>query len=194
MTDTPRYAAVAITLHWVIALLMIGMVFLGWYMEDLRDLAFAGGNVSLERVQAVYNTHKTIGLFVLGFSLFRLYWRLTHKTPPLPDGMMAWERFAATATHWLFYALMIGMPIGGWIAASASPYPTLLFNEPGLELIKLPVPQNEAFESAMGSAHGAGGWAILALVGLHVGAALKHQFINKDGLIGRMIPLKFLKG
>ena len=106
--------------------------------------------------------------------------------------MKPWEKTAATTTHWLFYAIMIGMPIGGWIAASATPFPSLLFNNPDLILPKLPVPQTEEFALMTGSAHGAGGWAILVLLALHVGAALKHQFVEKDGLLARMLP--FLKG
>jgi cytochrome b561 len=78
------------------------------------------------------------------------------------------------------------------IAASAAEPPTLLFNNPDLVLPKLPVPQTEGFQSISASLHGAGGWAIFVLTGLHVAAALKHQFINKDGLMARMIP--FLKG
>ena len=185
MTD--RYTPVAITLHWVLALLIIMMIFMGWYMEDLRE-ALLRGEATIQQVQSVYNTHKTIGLIILAMSLFRLYWRLTHPGPGLPDGMKAWERTAAHATHWAFYAIMIGMPIGGWIAASATPFPTLLFNDPNLVLPKLPVPQTEEFAELSGSAHGAGAWAIFALLALHVGAALKHQFVARDNLLARMIP------
>ncbi|RKQ95150.1 cytochrome b [Maricaulis maris] len=192
MTAPKTYTGVAIALHWILAVLLVGMVFYGWYMEDLREALFAGGEVSIAEVQFAYNAHKTTGLLILILSLGRLAWRLTHPVPALPAGMAGWERFAATATHWAFYVIMIGMPLGGLIAASAAEPPTLLFNNPDLVLPKLPVPQTEGFQDLSGSVHGAGGWAILGLLGLHVAAALKHQFINKDGLIGRMIP--FLKG
>jgi cytochrome b561 len=192
MSQPKTYTGVAIALHWIIAVLLVGMVFYAWNMEELKETLFAGGDVTLGEVQFAYNAHKTVGLLILVLSLGRLAWRFTHPVPALPDGMAGWERFAATATHWAFYAIMIGMPIGGMIAASAAEPPTLLFNNPDLVLPKLPVPQTEAFQDFSGSVHGAGGWAILGLLGLHVAAALKHQFINKDGLIGRMIPV--LKG
>lgn len=193
MTDTPRYTAVAIALHWILAILLISMVFFGWYMEDLRDGLFAG-TVPLDQVQQAYNFHKTTGMLVLLLSLARLGWRLTHKTPGMPDGMKAWEKLAAHTVHGAFYVLMIGMPIMGWIASSASELPSFLFNNPDLPLPRLPVPQSEGLHEATASIHGAGGWPILVLFGLHAGAALKHQFLDRDGLLARMIPLKFLKG
>ncbi|GLK50609.1 cytochrome b [Maricaulis virginensis] len=191
MTDTPRYTAVAITLHWILAALLLGMVFFGWYMEDLREGLFAG-TVPLEEVQQAYNLHKTTGMAILVLSLVRLAWRLTHKTPGMPEGMKPWEKLAAHAVHWAFYVLMIGMPIMGWISASASELPSFLFNNPDMPLPRLPVPQNESLHEVSGSIHGAGGWPILILFGLHAAAALKHQFFDRDGLLARMIPV--LKG
>lgn len=191
MSETNRYSTVAIGLHWLLAVLLVSMVFFGWYMDGLRE-GLMSGDSTLQEVQFAYNMHKTTGLFVLVLSLFRLGWRLTHPVPGMPDHMASWEKFAASATHWAFYALMIGMPIGGWVAASASPFPTLLFNRADMVLPKLPVPQTEALADLVGSGHSAGGWAILVLVALHIGAALKHQFIDKDGLLARMLP--FLKG
>lgn len=182
-----RYTRVAIVLHWLIAIMLVSMVFYGWWMEDLRELAFAG-EVSFGDVQAAYNWHKTAGITILVLSLGRLAWRLTHRVPPLPVTMTRWEAFAARFTHVAFYAVMIGAPIGGYITASAygSSFPILLFNEIGLP--KLPVPQTEAFQGLAGSIHGAGGWVIFALLALHAGAALKHHFIDRDGVLKRMIP------
>lgn len=191
MNPTSRYSHIAITLHWVIAILLVGMVFYGWYMEGVRDALFAG-DATLEDVRSVYNTHKTVGLVILVLSLGRLAWRLTHPVPAMPEGMKPWERMAAHATHWTFYAIMIGMPIGGWVAASSSEEPSWLLNNPDLVLPRLPVPQSEGFHELAGSAHGAGGWVILILLGLHVAAALKHQFLDGDNLLARMLP--FLKG
>ncbi len=193
MTDTPRYTAIAIILHWIIAALLIGMVFFGWYMEDLSH-GFQAGEVSLESVLQAYNWHKTIGLLILLLSLGRLAWRLTHKTPGMPEGMKSWEKLAAQAVHWAFYGIMIGMPIMGWISASAAEFDSFLFNNPDMTMPRLPVPQSEGLHNVTGSIHGAGGWPILILFALHAGAALKHQLVNKDGLLHRMIPLPFLKG
>ena len=193
MTDTPRYTSIAIILHWIIAALLIGMVFFGWYMEDLSH-GFQAGEVPLENVLQAYNWHKTIGLLILLLSLARLVWRLTHKTPGMPDGMKPWEKMAAHAVHWAFYVIMIGLPIMGWISASAAEFDSFLFNNPDMTMPRLPVPQSEGLHEVSGSIHGAGGWPILILWVLHAGAALKHQFLDKDGLLGRMIPLPFLKG
>jgi cytochrome b561 len=192
MTTDNRYTSIAIALHWLIAILLVSMVFFGWYMDGLRDAALAGEGVSLAEVQAAYNAHKTTGLLVLALSILRLVWRLTHRPPGLPAGMTGWEMTVAKATHFAFYALMIGMPLGGMIAASASPFPSFLFNDPTLVIPKLPVPQTEDFADLIGAAHSAGGWAILGLTALHAAAAIKHQFIDKDGLLVRMLP--FLKG
>ena len=153
MTDTPRYTAVAITLHWILAVLLLGMVFFGWYMEDLREGLFAG-TVPLEEVQQAYNLHKTTGMAILVLSLIRLAWRLTHKTPGMPEGMKPWEKLAAHAVHWAFYVLMIGMPIMGWISASASELPSFLFNNPDMPLPRLPGTA-EALPNAR--AHGSSG-------------------------------------
>lgn len=190
-TAPGRYTGVAIALHWLIAVLLVGMVFFGWYMEGVRD-ALLAGDATLDEVRQVYNAHKTTGVLVLLLSLGRLGWRLTHTPPGLPAGMKSWERQAARFTHAAFYVLMIGMPLMGWITASASEQPSWLFNNPDLVLPRLPVPQEEGFFGVAGSIHGAGGWAILVLLGLHVAAALKHQFYDRDGLLRRMIP--FLKG
>ena len=186
-TTSQRYTTVAIILHWLIAAMLVSMVFVGWWMEDLRH-ALLEGTGSLTLTQAVYNWHKTAGLIILLLSLARLAWRLTHKAPPLPEGMKPWERFAAQFTHIAFYGVMIGAPIMGWITASASSFPSKLFNLDGFLLPHLPVPQTESFASLAGSVHGAAGWVILILLALHAGAALKHHILDRDGVLTRMIP------
>jgi len=189
---TKSYTGVAVILHWLIAVMLVSMVFYGWYMEDLRHALFDGTQgVSIEAVREAYNLHKTFGLLVLGLSVARLAWRLTHPQPPLPEGMKPWEKTVAVSVHWAFYAIMIGMPILGWISASASEQPSLLMNNPDLQIPRLGIPVNHDLHEITGEVHGKGGWAILVLMGLHVAAALKHQFLDRDGLLGRMIP--FLK-
>ncbi|MFP4520056.1 MAG: cytochrome b [Oceanicaulis sp.] len=182
-----RYSAVAIAFHWVIAVLLVSMVFYGWWMEGLRDQLFAG-EVSAETVSGAYNWHKTAGILILLLSLARLAWRLSHKPPALPGHMKPWERYFARFTHVAFYAVMIGVPIGGYVTASSfgDSFPILLFNE--IALPKLPVPQTDSFQSFSGSAHGAGGWVILVLLALHAGGALKHHLLDRDGVLTRMIP------
>lgn len=182
-----RYSAVAIALHWTIAVLLVSMVFYGWWMEDLRHAALEG-EVSFAYVQGAYNWHKTAGILVLVLSLGRLGWRLTHPAPPLPAGMKPWEKLVARFTHVAFYAVMIGAPLGGWVTASSTQLPSKMLNLDWLLLPRLPVPQTDAFYEIAGSMHSAGGWAILILLALHAGAALKHHFVNRDGVLNRMIP------
>lgn len=182
-----RYTTVAIILHWVIAIMLVSMVFYGWWMEELRDLALAG-EMSFGEVQSAYNWHKTAGITILILSLARLGWRLTHPVPPLPAGTPGWQAFLARFTHVAFYAVMIGAPIGGWVTASSTQFPTHLFNIDALTLPRLPVPQTDQFYELAGSVHGAGGWVILTLLALHAGAALKHHVLDRDGVLQRMVP------
>lgn len=186
-TSRKTYTSVAIAFHWVIAIMLVSMVFYGWWMEGLRDLALAG-EMSFAQVQAAYNWHKTAGITILILSLARLAWRFTHPVPPLPAHMKPWETILARFTHIAFYAVMIGAPIGGWVTASATNFPNRLFNIEGFDLPRLPVPQTDAFYELAGSMHGAGGWVILGLLALHAGAALKHHFLDRDGTLQRMIP------
>ncbi|TGY88474.1 cytochrome b [Marinicauda algicola] len=186
-TASDRYGAVSIFFHWTIAALMVGMVFYGWWMEGVREAAFAG-EASFSAASSAYNWHKTIGIAVLALSLARLGWRLGHPVPPLPAHMAAWEKGLARFTHVAFYVLMIGMPIGGYVAASSftGNFPILLFD--AVELPKLPVPQTSDFQELSGSLHGAGGWVILGVLALHVAGALKHHIVDRDGVLTRMIP------
>jgi cytochrome b561 len=180
-----RYTAVAIALHWIIAALLVSMIFYGWWMEGLRERALSG-EMTFAQVQGAYNWHKTAGIAVLILSLVRLGWRLTHPVPPLPAHMKAYERAGARFSHAGFYVLMIGMPLLGWLTASASDFPSLMLNSPALPLPHLPVP-NDLYE-ALSGLHGAGAWAIFALLALHAGAALKHHILDRDDVLARMIP------
>jgi len=138
---------------------------------------------------ALYQLHKSFGIMVLILSGIRLLWRLTHKPPALPDGMKPFEIIAAKFTHITFYVIMIGMPLLGWAMVSASPIPipTRIFdiipwpNMPGIT-------RNEATAEFFKMLHHNIGKLTIALIVLHIGAALKHQFINKDGLLTRMFP------
>lgn len=176
----------SIAFHWTIAALLVGMVFYGWWMEGLRDQI--GSGVSVGSVQTAYNWHKTIGIVILILSLARLGWRLAHPVPPLPGHMAPWEKGLARFTHIGFYAIMIGVPLAGYVTASAfgDLFPIKLFD--AIELPKLPVPQTEDFQGTAGSIHGASGWVILGMLALHAGGALKHHVLDRDGVLNRMIP------
>jgi cytochrome b561 len=174
-----RYSLVSIVLHWSIAVLIVWNILLGWNMGDLPP----------EQRFGAYQTHKSIGLTVLTLSLLRLGWRLANPAPPLPSHMKGWERLFARGTHVLFYVLMIGVPLGGWALVSSSPLnlPTSfwgLFDWP-----HLPLPKSKALSDQIESAHGLGAWIIVITLGLHVAGALKHQFLDRDTVLWRMLPI-----
>ena len=174
-----KYSKVAIALHWAIALLILSLVAFGFLMtQEWMPQRFT-----------IYQWHKSFGILVLLLSAFRLIWRLTHKAPKLPRGMKGWEVFAAKLTHVGFYVLMIGVPLLGWAMVSASRLP--IENEL-FYLIPLPdmpgIPATEAVEARLKSLHEIGAKLILFLFVLHVGGALKHHFVEKDGTLARMIP------
>lgn len=180
MNSQRSYGAVAITLHWLIAAAILYMVFLGKTMED--DFA-------------AIQLHKSLGITILALSVLRLGWRLINPPPALPEGMSALERFGARASHWLFYILMIGIPLSGWAYVSASPYSDLIQTKIWgvIELPNMPffaaMEDREAVAGRIEDVHGfMGYWPLLALVALHVAAALKHHFWNRDTVLSRMLP------
>ena len=191
-----RYTAVAIVLHWAIAVAILFMIPMGLWMHESAE----HGEVSA-RLFSAYQLHKSIGLTVLALSLVRLGWRLANPPPPMPVHMPGWERFIAKATHWAFYALMIGMPLSGWLYVSTgwsihdeAPLPVAthwfgLFQVPalfGLNQADLGVREDTA-EAAL-TAHAYLAYAALGLAALHVLAALKHQFFDKDEVLAHMVP------
>lgn len=183
--QTARYSAVAIALHWLIAALILTNIALAWTFTRMpQGLAWF----------QVIQWHKSVGITVLLLSLVRLGWRLANPAPPLPDTLKPWERTAAQAVHWGFYLIMIGLPLTGWVMVSASlrGLPTLLYGVvpwPHIGPIHdLPVPARKAWSHYSETGHGILAWIAYALVVLHVGAACKHLFLDRDGVVGRMIP------
>ena len=179
-----RYGAVAMTLHWLLALAIIGMLILGKYMAGLaRDDPNRFDLIQL---------HKSIGITILVLSVARLAWRLINKVPPLPAHMPAWERFAAHTSHVLLYVLIIGIPLSGWALASSSPLgiPTIWFG--WFEIPHLPGLQGfadqHAVEQNFRDTHEILGNLMILLLLIHVGAALKHHFWDRDSVLVRMLP------
>lgn len=185
-----RFSIPAIILHWTIAALVIANIFLGWRSGEVRGL---------ERFE-LFQLHKSIGITILILSLARLAWRLIHPPPPYPATMKPWEKLAASTVHWIFYGLMIGLPLLGWIMVSASPtnLPTLLYDVlrwPHIGPIHaLPVEQRTGIADTATTIHVYLAWSMFALLFIHVGAAVKHQFIDRDGVLYQMAPFLRLGG
>ena len=178
-----RYGMVAILLHWVIGLGILTLIGMGLAMTHL-------GLTPMLKFQ-LYQLHKSIGVTVLLAVLLRILWRLTHRPPPLP-AMPPLEKAAAEGTHRLLYALMLVIPLTGWALVSVSPFnlPTVLYGlVPWPHLPVLPELTNKAqVEAVMKFVHGKLAWALTALVALHAGAALRHHFILRDGVLHRILP------
>jgi cytochrome b561 len=180
-----RYNTVAMGLHWLIALLIVVQIWLGWTMGDLDDDVAAK---NLERI------HISLGFVTLALSVVRVAWRFTYTAPPPPVGQAKWERALAASVKGLFYILILAIPLTGWAMESIGPRPIPFF---GLEWPHLPFMGGRAPEvarplkDALEDIHGSKlVWPLIALVALHVLGALKHQFDGRPVLY-RMIP--FLK-
>ncbi len=179
-TTTPasstRFTGVAIGLHWLIAVAIIGSFSVGLYMVDLP--------LSPQKLR-IYSWHKWAGVTIFLFVLLRLVWRLLHRPPELPAGMPAWQRKAAEATHVLLYLLMFAVPLSGWLMSSAKGFQTVWFGV-------LPLPdllsKNEKLGDLLQQVHMLLNFSMAALVVAHLGAALKHHFIDRDDVLARMLP------
>jgi cytochrome b561 len=185
------YSSVAMTLHWLIAILMLTNIGLAWYFGTLKGPAEV----------APLALHKSIGITVLLLTLARIGWRLAFPPPPLPAHMAAWERAAAKTTHLIFYVLMLAMPLSGWAMVSASPlirvHPTVLYGYipwPAVPYPGLDSDQLHAIRKLAGRTHATLAWVAYATIALHVAAALKHQFWDRDDVLARMLPLVRNKG
>jgi len=176
-----RYSTVAIVLHWVLALAIIGNLGVGLYMADLP--------FSPLRIKLI-NWHKWAGISILVLSAVRLLWRLSHRPPPLAqrvlDVMPEWQRGAHHGTHLALYILFFAVPLFGWTYSSAVGLQIVWFG-----VLPLPdlFPLNKEFGNlVLKPLHNASAYMLAGLVVLHVAAALKHQIVDKDGLLLRMWP------
>ncbi|MDR3440155.1 cytochrome b [Telmatospirillum sp.] len=184
MSSQLRYDGVAIALHWLTALFIVGLLAVGLIMTDLPK----GSALQF----SFFQLHKSMGITVLGLTILRLAWRLAHRPPDLPETMTSWEKTAAHAGHLGLYALLFGLPLSGWALVSASPrnIPTMLYGVvpwphlPILSTLTDKKPVAEAIEDL----HSAAAWILMALLVVHVGAALWHHFARKDDVLRRMLP------
>jgi len=173
--DTARYSRVAVWLHWIIAALVIVNLLLGLYHEDFAKPVRAW----------MMFFHKSTGLTVLTLTLARLAWRIGHRPPPFDAVMKRWEVRLASFLHWVFYLMLVLIPITGWLLSSTGGKPTSFF---GLfNLAALPV-RGDGAHDLFKELHEIFGKAMIGLIVLHVAGALKQHFEGHRHLIGRMAP------
>ena len=176
-----RYGAVAQLFHWLIAALIVAQFTLAYLADDLP--------IGIHKL-ALLARHKSFGMTVLMLAILRLLWRLKNPPPLLPSGMTPLERTLARATHIAFYVLLFAMPITGWLMSSAKNYSVSwfgLFTWPNL------IAKNETAFDLLRSTHHILSYALFAIAVLHILAALKHHFWNKDDVLLRMLPLAKLQ-
>ncbi|MDO8261926.1 MAG: cytochrome b [Gallionella sp.] len=171
-----RYTRTAITLHWIIALLIFTAFPLGVYMHELP--------LSPDKLR-LYSYHKWIGVTIFLLALLRISWRRTHRPPPLPAAMPSWEKFAAHAVHSLLYVLILAIPLSGWLMSSAKGVQTVWFG-----VLPLPdlVSKNKELGDLLKAVHESFNILLLGLVIAHIGGALKHHLIERDDILARMLP------
>jgi cytochrome b561 len=174
--DTDSWGVPAQLFHWVMALLIFAQITLGlmavsWRMSPTK--------------LALFFWHKSTGMALLSLLVLRLAWRLVNRTPALPADMPGWERAAAHASHALLYALMIALPITGWVVQSAANIPFRIFY-----LVPLPaiVAPDKALSEAFALVHRGFSITFAAVLIVHIGAALRHHFVKRDQVLARMLP------
>lgn len=178
-----RYNNVAVAIHWITAALLIAQVYVG----------FVFGDMSGPERGAWFTWHKTLGAAILLLSVARLGWRLANPPPPYPDAMPRWERIAGTWNHRLFYLVLLALPITGLATISAGKPAGTTDLIGGIPMPLIPgIP--ERVGEGLGGMHELLVFATLALLALHVAAALKHQFVDRSRSAGRMPPFHAPRG
>jgi len=176
LKDSPsRFGVVSILNHWVTAVLVLGMIGVGLYMSDLPR--------GPDKSQMI-GMHKSIGIIVLGLALLRLLWRMGNPLPALLGTDSAWQRRAARIAHLALYALLLVLPLTGWIMSSAGNHPVSVF---GLFTLPPLVDQSKALGEAFEEIHVVLAWSLMAVLALHFVAALKHHFMDGDATLRRML-------
>jgi cytochrome b561 len=175
MTDRLQYGSTAKVFHWLIVALLFVQYPIGWLMPDLHRDTKPGIGMTL---------HISFGIVILTLIVLRLLWRLTH--PVAPESSLApWQRVTSEAVHWLLYLLVLATTITGWLFASFRGWSISLF-------FMMPLPMLSADSPAAGKTidgwHQAMEWSLLAVIGVHVAAALAHLFIYRDRVMQRMLP------
>jgi cytochrome b561 len=181
ITNTPsRYGAAAMLIHWGMAVLLVVLTAMGWYMVRLPDAGFDKEKISL------ILAHKSLGMAALLAVLVRIAWRSANVLPQWAAALPGWQRSAAYFVHLCFYALMLALPLTGWLMSSAGGYPVYLWFDEGLlpDLMR----DNPALFQFFIDLHRWLAWAIVVLAAAHTGAALAHHFVGRDDTLKKMLP------
>ena len=171
--DEHHFGLVAILLHWLMALLIIGMLAVGLYMVELP--------IGIQKLK-IYGWHKEFGILVLMLVIFRILWRLTNPTPVL--NLPWYERMGARLAHLALYVLMLAMPLSGWLMTSAAGLPPSFF---GLFTLPSLVAPNDALRELFAWIHEWLAYGLITVIVIHTLGALKHHFIDKNDILRRMI-------
>jgi cytochrome b561 len=173
---TDGYSSVAKLLHWLTALLVLGMLGVGLWMVGLP--------ISLTKLY-VYAWHKWIGLTVLVLTVLRLMWRIYSPPPPLPATVVAWERRLAPWGHGALLVLLLAMPVSGWLMSSAGGVSVVWFG-----ILPLPdlVPRDPLTFTMLRTVHHWLAWTLMAVLALHLAAVVHHDLFRRDGIFRRMSP------
>jgi cytochrome b561 len=176
MSDSTHYTSTAKTLHWLISLMIFSLLILGFYMSDLP--------LSPDKLK-FYSWHKWAGVTVFLLVIARLGWRITHTPPDMPEQMPQLQKVAATVFHFALYALMFLIPLSGWLMSSAKGFQTVWF---GVFPIPDLLPKDKVVGDALKEVHEALNLLLIGILFVHVLAALKHHFIDKDEVLKQMLP------
>ncbi len=172
-----RYTKTAMAFHWLIALMIIGAFTMGLVMTDIPGIT--------PTKLKYYSWHKWAGVTILALATLRLLWRLTHPAPPYPSSMPRWQTSAANGLHSLLYVLMFAVPVSGYFYTLAAGYPVVYF---GLFELPVIIEPNPELKPLLKSVHYWLNMTLAACVAIHIAAALKHQLIDRDGVLKRMLP------
>ena len=172
-----RYSLPAIVLHWLIALLIVGTFTLGLVMTDIPGLTPAK--------LRYFSWHKWAGVTVLALATLRLLWRLRRSPPAYPAAMAPWQQRAAHGLHGLLYVMMFAVPLSGYFYSLAAGVPVVYF---GLFPLPVLIDADPALKPVLKALHYWLNMGLAALVALHVLAAFKHLLVDRDGIMGRMLP------
>lgn len=177
-TRTNHYHRASIALHWIMLALFVGT----YASIELREL-FEKGTATREALKSL---HFMLGLLIFGLIWLRLAMRLKHSAPPIQPAPPPWKEAAAKAAHLMLYALMIGMPLAGWLLLSAAGKPIPFFS---LELPAL-IQKNKELAGQIKEIHEAVGTFGYFLIGAHAAAALFHHYIERDNTLLRILPMR----